>query len=183
MDSTPGSKPDAPPLKGSVTDSTATRLIPATAAHFDWAAAGDESAPFAGAIRLPPGGLESPQVLAWAKRIAAIVEDSTHAPGGWLIVDGDEVVGMIGFKGAPQRGVVEIGYGVVESRRSRGHATRAVAWVVIEAAARGLDLTAETSFGNLASQIVLERNGFRRCGEREDAEDGILVLWRRNHVP
>jgi RimJ/RimL family protein N-acetyltransferase len=172
----------SPPLTDSSNDSPATRLIPATSAHFDWAMAGDESAPFADALRLPPGGLGSPEVLAWAKRSAAIVEEAIHAPGGWMIVEGDEVIGMIGFKGPPCRGVVEIGYGVVEGRRSRGHATRAVARVIIEAAACGLDLRAETSVGNLASQLVLERNGFRRCGERVDAEDGVLVMWQRDHV-
>lgn len=39
-------------------------------------------------------------------------------------------------------------------------------------------LTAETSVDNPASQTVLARNGFRRVGEREDAEDGPLICWR-----
>jgi RimJ/RimL family protein N-acetyltransferase len=47
------------------------------------------------------------------------------------MVEGDEVVGMISFKGPPRGGVVEIGYGVAESRRGRGHATRAVALTIV----------------------------------------------------
>jgi RimJ/RimL family protein N-acetyltransferase len=31
---------------------------------------------------------------------------------------------------------------------------------------------------NIASQRVLERNGFARIGERSDLEDGELILWR-----
>ena len=38
---------------------------------------------------------------------------------------------------------------------------------------------AETAADNRASQVVLERNGFRQVGVRQDAGDGPLVCWRR----
>lgn len=38
-------------------------------------------------------------------------------------------------------------------------------------------LSAETGVGNIASQRVLERNGFIRTGERIDAEEGPLICW------
>ena len=50
--------------------------------------------------------------------------------------------------------------------------------MIAELRARGLDPIAETSVENRASQRVLERNGFVRCGERVDPEDGVLVAWR-----
>ncbi len=39
-------------------------------------------------------------------------------------------------------------------------------------------LLASTPVGNIASQRVLERNGFARIGERSNPEDGKLILWR-----
>lgn len=39
-------------------------------------------------------------------------------------------------------------------------------------------VSAETSAGNVASQRVLERNGFVRTGERVDEEDGQLICWQ-----
>ncbi len=38
---------------------------------------------------------------------------------------------------------------------------------------------AKTAINNLASQRVLEKNGFTPCGKTIDAEDGALVLWSR----
>jgi RimJ/RimL family protein N-acetyltransferase len=76
---------------------------------------------------------------------------------------------------------VEIGYGIAPSKRGNGYATVAVA-AMVEAAL--LDpsvdtLTAETAVQNLASQGVLERNGFARAGTRFDVEDGEVIRWAR----
>ena len=162
-----------------MTNRPATHLVAATAEHFDWAIQGTESAFSVDGLRLPPGGLDSPTVLAWVKRTSLAVVEATRQPAGWLIASGDEVVGLISFLGPPSAGAVEIGYGVAASRRDRGHATRAVALAVAHAAAQGLDVLAATSTENRPSEIVLERNGFQRCGERSDPSDGRLVLWRR----
>ena len=81
--------------------------------------------------------------------------------------------------------MVEIGYGVAESRRKRGHATRAVAAMLDHARAD------PTCFGrrrchdrvaNLASQRALERNGFVRTGTSYDPDDGELVFWWRHDL-
>jgi RimJ/RimL family protein N-acetyltransferase len=162
----------------SVNHRAAIRLIVATAGHFDWAMRGSGSGLFQGELRLPLGGLDSVNVLAWIKRTSQAVSDATDRPAAWLIANGDEVVGLISFKSAPRDGAIEIGYGVAESRRDRGYATQAVALVIEHAAADKLDLVAETAAENRASQIVLERNGFRRCGERSDPDEGALLLWR-----
>ncbi len=99
-----------------------------------------------------------------------------------MIVADGEVVGICSLKGAPDAsGFAEIGYGVAGERRRRGHATAAVACLI--ALVRDwpgvLGLTAETAVGNVASQSVLEANGFGRVGTLSDAEDGDLLMWRR----
>ncbi len=155
-----------------------TRLVAATPAHFDWMrrrAAGNHH----GDLRLPPDGLDSPEVLAWIERTSIEVGAAIGLPTAWLIVCGNEVVGLISFKDSPRPGVAEIGYGVAAERRGRGHATAAVALLITHANERGLELVAETNTANEPSRIVLERNGFERCGERVDPEEGLLVLWRR----
>lgn len=163
-----------------MTEQTATRLVVATAAHFDWAMRAVESEPFDGALRLPPGGLDARVVLAWIQQSSSVVSAVTGHAAAWLMVSGDEAVGVISFKGAPHAGAVEIGYGVAESHRGCGHATHAVALVVAEAASHGLDVLAETAAENRASQVVLERNAFRRCGERVDLDGTAILLWRRD---
>ncbi|MDP9396159.1 MAG: GNAT family N-acetyltransferase [Actinomycetota bacterium] len=71
------------------------------------------------------------------------------------------VVGGAGFHGPPADGVVEVGYGIVASRRGRGYATEAVgallrlAWSVPDVAR----VCAQTSPGNVASARVLENSG------------------------
>lgn len=106
-------------------DRAGTRLVPATSAHFRWARVGDDSVRSDDGLRLPPGGVESADVLDWLERTASAVSAAIDDRGAWLIVEADEVVGIISFKGPPRDGVAEIGYGVAECRRARGHATRA----------------------------------------------------------
>ena len=131
-------------------------------------------------LALAPGGLDTPEILAMLRRLAAVVRASGREVA-WLVAAGGEVVGMISFKAAPADGAVEIGYGMAASRRGLGHASAAVRALIGIAAARPdvTTLLAETSTTNPASQRVLEKAGFARCGERVDAEDGPLILWRR----
>lgn len=71
------------------------------------------------------------------------------------------VVGGVGFFGPPADGSVEIGYGVVPSRRSRGYATEAV-HAMIEFAFRqdGVrSVRAGVELSNPASVRVLEKAG------------------------
>lgn len=74
------------------------------------------------------------------------------------------VVGGIGFHGPPDGGEVEIGYGVVPSRQGRGYATEAVRLMAAMAWAQPAvtAVIAATDLGNVASQRVLEKAGFRR---------------------
>ena len=74
-------------------------------------------------------------------------------------------IGGIGFKGPPDDGVAEVGYGLVPSARSRGLATEALRAFVDLAGTLGVTtLRADTELDDVASQHVLEIAGFRPVG-------------------
>lgn len=124
------------------------------------------------------GGVAPRAVVELIRGVAAKNRDALGGDVAWLVVSDGEAVGMISFT-RPQDGKrPEIGYGIADSRQGRGHATAAVTALLSIIRARGFDgLTAETGVDNRASQVVLERNGFTRTGERTDPEDGDLYLW------
>lgn len=73
-----------------------------------------------------------------------------------------EVVGGIGFHGPPERGVAEVGYGIVASRQGRGYASEALELLLAAAWAEPdlVAVVAGTEAANVASQRVLVRAGF-----------------------
>jgi len=72
-----------------------------------------------------------------------------------------QAVGGVGFKGPPDGGVVEIGYGLASSARGNGYATEAVRILVQLAAGLGVKtIRADHGLDNVASQRTLERAGF-----------------------
>lgn len=81
------------------------------------------------------------------------------------------VIGGVGFFGPPRAGQVEIGYGIVPSRRGCGYATEAVrALLALAFQDRSVDeVVATTDFDNLASRRVLEKAGFNRVASTEGA--------------
>ncbi len=131
-------------------------------------------------LSLSPSGIDSPGMLRMLRRMLARLHQA-GCHGHWLILDGSEVVGLCGYKHPPDASRhVEIGYGVAPDRRMKGYATKAVSLVLHEARSdQAVDaVLAETAIDNLASKLVLQRNGFTHAGTREDAEDGTLDLWR-----
>jgi RimJ/RimL family protein N-acetyltransferase len=77
------------------------------------------------------------------------------------LADG-RAIGGLGFKGQPDGGCVEIGYGLVPSARGHGHAAEAVIALLTVAADHGLSrVLADTTLDNIASQRTLIRAGFR----------------------
>ncbi len=83
------------------------------------------------------------------------------------------VVGGVGFFGPPKHGWVEIGYGVVPSRRSRGYATEAV-HAMIDFAFRqdGVrSVRAGVELSNPASVRVLEKVGMTLVRRTADLAD------------
>ncbi|MFG3709259.1 GNAT family N-acetyltransferase [Micromonospora sp. NPDC047670] len=91
--------------------------------------------------------------------------------GHRLIVERDSglVVGSVGLFWPPGDGTVEIGYGIVPSRRGRGYApeaTRALAEFAL--AAPDVDtVVATVELSNPASVRVLEKAGFHRYATEE----------------
>jgi RimJ/RimL family protein N-acetyltransferase len=71
-------------------------------------------------------------------------------------------VGGIGFKGQPDDGCVEIGYGLAPSARGHGYAAEAVIALLSVATDHGLSrVIADTALDNIASQRTLMRAEFR----------------------
>jgi len=99
------------------------------------------------------------------------------AYGHRLIIEreGGLVVGSIGLFWPPSEGVVEIGYGIVPSRRGRGYApeaTEALAGFAL-AAPDVHTLIADVELSNPPSVRVLEKAGFHRW-----AGEGNVVRFR-----
>jgi RimJ/RimL family protein N-acetyltransferase len=86
-------------------------------------------------------------------------------------------VGGIGFKGRPEGGSVEVGYGLVPSARGHGYAAEAVVALVTVAADHGLiRVVAETTLDNIASQRTLSRAGFHLVRMDADLHHYELLL-------
>ncbi|MGA2305131.1 MAG: GNAT family N-acetyltransferase [Acidimicrobiales bacterium] len=86
-------------------------------------------------------------------------------------------VGGIGFKGQPDGGCVEIGYGLAPSARGHGYAAEAVIALLTVAADHGLSrVIADTTPGNIASQRTLVRSGFRLVSTDADLNHYEVLL-------
>ncbi|MBJ7610541.1 MAG: GNAT family N-acetyltransferase [Candidatus Dormibacteraeota bacterium] len=100
--------------------------------------------------------------------LRATAERGEQRPFGYYritrLADG-QAVGGIGFKGQPDGGCVEIGYGLAPSARGHGYAAEALDALLAMAAERGLSrVIADTTPDNIASQRTLIRAGFRLVG-------------------
>lgn len=83
---------------------------------------------------------------------------------------GGVCIGDVGFKGPPQNGAVEIGYGIDEAYRNQGYTTEAVERLMRWAFAQKdvYFIEAETEPNNAASQRVLQKLGFTPFGQGEE---------------
>jgi len=92
--------------------------------------------------------------------------------GHRLVIERDRglVVGAIGLFWPPSDGTLEIGYGIVASRRGRGYATEAArAFAEFALTAPGVhSVFANVELSNPASMRVLEKAGFQRWGTEEN---------------
>lgn len=89
-----------------------------------------------------------------------------YAPWKICLLESGAFVGDLCFKGLPESGQPEIGYGILEKYWGNGYATEAVKAVCQWALARdGVKaVEAETVPDNQASQRVLEKAGFQPTG-------------------
>jgi RimJ/RimL family protein N-acetyltransferase len=112
---------------------------------------------------------EDPSVQQWIGR-AIVLDDA----------DGRRVIGSLGFHGPPDDdGRVEVGYRVEPAHRRQGVAREVVRalfdWANTE---HGISrFRAATEPGNLASQAVLARLGFRQAGMQMDEVDGPELVF------
>lgn len=148
--------------------------------------------PFAAYVILPSGTIHVTFPAEWPgdalvffpKLIEQHQSAADEIPWGGTLIDRTEhvAVGQMGCKGPPQNGIVEIGYGINPSYQNRGYATEMVQalteWCLSQPIVSRV--TAECREDNYASIRVLEKAGFKRVGQRVDAEDGALILWERS---
>jgi RimJ/RimL family protein N-acetyltransferase len=154
-------------------------LVPLVEDDFDWLALDREVRK---ELSTPPGGVETQAVLDILRGIYLKLPTDAGCVS-WMIVNNQEVVGLIGLVRPPRStGEVEIGYGVAESRRRRGFATKGLAALIelLEPQSTISAILAETGVNNPASQKVLASNGFVAEGRRLDPDDGELIIWRRS---
>jgi RimJ/RimL family protein N-acetyltransferase len=95
----------------------------------------------------------------------------------------NRVIGCGGFKGNPTpAGEVEIAYFTFPDHEGQGFGTAIARELFRIAASRPgpRRVLAHTLPRPNASTRILERVGFRRLGEVEDPEDGVVWRWRRD---
>jgi RimJ/RimL family protein N-acetyltransferase len=97
------------------------RLQEATDRHFAWLL-GEIPAP--DGLMEATGGVDERFVISLLRDLTATLRQA-GCRSHWLIIDGEEVVGLCGFKRPPgASGEAEIGCGVAESRRGRRYGRR-----------------------------------------------------------
>lgn len=113
------------------------------------------------------GGKEFPEQALW------------YLPWKVCLKENDAFVGDICFKGLPESGQPEIGYGIVEEYQGNGYATEAVKamcqWAMQQSGVRAVE--AETAPDNQASKNVLAKTGFHPTGET--GEEGPRFLLEK----
>ncbi len=145
---------------------------------------------FADGTPLPDRGFTDPDafladsadLVQW--RLRQIAADPTEEP--WLlraIVRRDEAVavGYANFHAPPdERGMVEIGYTIVPSRRRQGYASEAAAGMWRWAAENGARiLRATISPSNEPSLALIRKEGFVEVGEQMDEIDGLEIIFEK----
>ena len=111
-------------------------------------------------------------IVALGAFVAASEGDGEQRPFGYYRItrrsDG-QAIGGIGFKGPPDKGVVEVGYGLAPSARGHGYAAEALTALTTVAASHGVvRVGADTAANNVASWRTLERAGFVRVAADAD---------------
>ncbi len=119
--------------------------------------------------RISPSKATSAQ---WEASCAPPPRRGEQRPFGYYritrLADG-RAVGGVGFKGQPDGGCVEIGYGLAPSARGQGYAAEAVVALLALAAEHGVSrVIADTTLDNIASQRTLLRAGFRLVGSDDE---------------
>ncbi|HEY4943688.1 MAG TPA: GNAT family protein [Rhizomicrobium sp.] len=153
-------------------------LIEAGDRDFLWLLGGE---PHTRGLRLPPGGVDAPSMLAVVRRMAAALR-AVHGRGAWMMVEDGEVVGLCCYLRPPNaKGEVTFGYGIAPSRRGDGHPTGIMAAMLAMAAEdpKANAVVAVTAIADGATQGELDRNGFVEAGRGVHPQMGEVISWRR----
>lgn len=106
--------------------------------------------------------------------------------GYFATIDGEEIVGAGGYKGAPKMGAIEIAYGTFKKYEGRGIGTEICRQLVLLSlqTAPAIRITARTLQNGYASMAILKKNGFECSGIVHDEEDGDVLEWelKRPHA-
>jgi len=99
--------------------------------------------------------------------------------GYFATIDGNEIVGCGGYKGAPRGGKVEIAYGTFKNYEGQGIGSRICQQLVSLSLQTdpSIRITARTFLENNASTSILSRNGFKCIGTVYDEDDGNVWEW------
>ncbi|OWY60180.1 hypothetical protein B7486_70560, partial [cyanobacterium TDX16] len=90
------------------------------------------------------------------------------------------VIGLGGFKGEPEDGTAEIGYGVAPGREGQGYATEAAMLLIAKAeAAEVTTVIAHTLPERNASTSILTKLGFAHTEDVVDPDGGTTWRWER----
>lgn len=98
--------------------------------------------------------------------------------GYYVEVDG-QLVGSVGFKGAPKDGRVEIAYTTFKNFRGKGHGTQ-MCKLLVDLALKtdsSLQIMARTLPEENHSTKILKKNNFSLKGKVNDPEDGEVWEW------
>jgi hypothetical protein len=155
------------------TDEVIVRTLPMTPES--WVAWHSGPADLSVALGVPiaDGALPPPSIIADCMPSLAA---RRNLLGVWGIADG-VLAGSAMFKFPHDAGIVELGYGVAPTHESLGIAT-AMVGAMIEIAG-DLRVFAHTLPENLASQRVLEKNGFEFSRMVNDPDDGLVRRYDR----
>lgn len=101
-----------------------------------------------------------------------------------IIKETNTLAGSCGYKGAPLKGEVEIGYEVAAIYRGHGFATE-ITKSLIDNAFKHPEVNlvvAHTLAQDNASVSILRKFGFNKTIEVHDPEDGLIWRWELNKV-
>ena len=100
----------------------------------------------------------------------------------YLGIAGGVPVGICSFKSPPAEGRIEIAYFTFPKFEGRGYATNMASGLVGVAQNHDPTLTiyAQTLPDRNASHRILEKLGFRRIGEVNHSDDGVVAEWQLN---
>ena len=93
--------------------------------------------------------------------------------------DDHKLIGTAGFKGPPDKGMLEIGYEIANSYQGQGLATEAAKQLIIFGMEKGINqFRAHTLAERNASTSILKKLGMELHSEKVDLEDGTIWEWR-----